>query len=39
MSARAKARVPVSISKSTHDGYKHFWWNHDLQDIWPGKNM
>jgi arylsulfatase A-like enzyme len=21
------------------DGYKHFWWSHDIQDHWPGKNM
>ncbi len=21
------------------DGYRHFWWSHDLGDSWPGKNM
>ena len=20
------------------DGYRHFWWSHDIQDAWPGKN-
>ena len=26
------------VEQRIDDGYRRFWWSHDLQDIWPGKN-
>ena len=35
LSPCAAGRVESRID----DGYRQFWWSHDLADLWPGKNM
>lgn len=26
------------VEQRIDDGYHRFWWSHDMQDIWPGRN-
>jgi len=35
LSPCANGRVEDRID----DGYRQFWWSHDLMDHWPGRNM